>query len=90
MSCGVGHRRGSDPALLWLWYRPAAIALIQPLAWGPPYAEGAALKRPKKKKKNQTRREWAMLQGSRNCLLISNTFESIALFVRYSSMCRTS
>ena len=26
MSCGVGHRCGSDPALLWLWCRPAATA----------------------------------------------------------------
>ena len=44
MSCGVGHRHGSDLALLWLWGRPAATALIRPLAWEPPYAEGAALK----------------------------------------------
>ena len=42
---GIGCRRGLDPALLWLWHRPAAIALIQPLAWEPPYAMGAALKR---------------------------------------------
>ena len=33
MSCCVGCRQGSDLALLWLWCRPAAIALIQPLAW---------------------------------------------------------
>ena len=33
-----------DPALLWLWHRPAAIALIQLLAWEPPYAVSAALK----------------------------------------------
>jgi len=32
VSCGVGCRHGSDPALLWLWYRPEATALIQPLA----------------------------------------------------------
>ena len=38
-SCGVGHRHGSDPALLWLW--PAAAAPIGPLAWEPPYATGA-------------------------------------------------
>ena len=42
VSCGVGHRRSSDPALLWLWCRPAATALIQPLAWEPPYATGVA------------------------------------------------
>ena len=34
-----------DPALLWLWHRPAAAAPIQPLAWGPTYTTGAALKR---------------------------------------------
>ena len=33
-----------DPVLLWLWCRPAAAAHIQPLAWEPPYAAGAALK----------------------------------------------
>ena len=42
MSCGVGCRRGSDLALLWLWRRPAAAAQIQPLAWELPYAMGAA------------------------------------------------
>ena len=34
-----------DPALLWLWRRPAATAPIRPLAWEPPYAAGAALKK---------------------------------------------
>ena len=51
MSCGIGHRRGSDLALLWLWCRPAAIAPIEPLAWEPPYAAGVALKGQKTKKK---------------------------------------
>ena len=41
MACGL------DPALLWLWRRLAAVALIQPLAWELPYALGAALKRKK-------------------------------------------
>ena len=52
MSCGVGHRHGSDPALLWLWRRVAAPALIQPVAWESPYAMGTVqemAKRPKKK-----------------------------------------
>ena len=44
MSCGVGHRWGSDPTLLWLWWRPAAVAPVRPLAWEPPYAAGVALK----------------------------------------------
>ena len=54
MSCGVGRRGGSDLVLLWLWLWLAAIASLGPLAWEPPYAEGAALEkgeRPKKEKK---------------------------------------
>ena len=51
MSCGVGHRHGSDLALLWLWCSLTAVAPIGPLAWEPPYAVGAALKKQKKKKK---------------------------------------
>ena len=57
MSCGVGCSHGSDPALLWLWRRLAAIAPIRPLAWEPPYAAGAAqeiAKRQKKKKKKNS------------------------------------
>ena len=51
MSCGVGCRCGSDPELLCLWYRPAAIAPIRPLAWELPYASGVALTRQKQKQK---------------------------------------
>ena len=54
MSCGVGHRHGSDPTLLWLWCRPAATAPIRPLAWEPPYAVGAALEKKTKKKLTKT------------------------------------
>ena len=50
MSCGVGHRRGSDLAWLWLWRRPAAVALIRPLAWELTYAAGVVLKKKKRKK----------------------------------------
>ena len=45
VSCGVGHRHGSDPVLLWLWCRLAAVAPIRPLAWEPPYAESVALRK---------------------------------------------
>ena len=51
MSYDVGHRRGSDPALLWLWRRLAATATIRPLAWEPLYAEGAALEKAKSQNK---------------------------------------
>ena len=42
MSCFIGRRCGSDPELLWLWSRLAAVAPIKPLAREPPYAVGAA------------------------------------------------
>ena len=45
MSCGVGHRCGSYPELLWLSRRLAAAAPIPPLAYEFPYAAGAAFKR---------------------------------------------
>ena len=48
MSCGVGRRCGSDPALLWLGHRPAATALIRPLAGELPYAAGKKKKRKKR------------------------------------------
>ena len=53
MSCGVGRRLGSDLVLLWLCHRPAATALIRPLAWQPPYATRAALKGQKTKDKKK-------------------------------------
>ena len=54
MSCGVGHRHGSDPALLWLWHRPTATAPIRPLAWEHPNAMGVALEKTKRKKKSSS------------------------------------
>ena len=57
MSCGVGLRCGSDLALLWLWRRLAAVAPILPLAWEPPYAAGAAVKRQKDKRKKEKKKK---------------------------------
>ena len=45
-----------DPALLWLWRRPAATALIRHLAWETPYATGATLEKTNKQKKNKRKR----------------------------------
>ena len=89
MSCDIGCRCGLDPKLLWLWCRPAATALIWPLAWEPPCASGAALKREKKKKRIWEKRKqrccvaqqskvknWAndrMLALSRACPFLSWT-----------------
>ena len=62
MSCGVGHRRSSDPVLLWLWCRPAATAPIRPLAWELPYAMGAALKKIKRKKEKDNMTAYIFLE----------------------------
>ena len=82
MSCGVGCRRGSDSALLWLWRRPVATAPIRPLAWEPPYAEGAAqemAKRQKKKKK--------VLLETVRCSQIQNIISTISLWKQYYFLC---
>ena len=54
MRCAIDPGSGLDLTLLWQRQRAAATALIQPLAWEPPYATGVALKSKKKKKKNNT------------------------------------
>ena len=41
--------------MLWLWRRPAATALIRPLAWEPPYVAGAALEKAKRQTKQNKR-----------------------------------
>ena len=53
VSCGVNCSCGLDLALLWLYYKLAAIALIGPLTQVLPYATSAALKKQKKKKKKK-------------------------------------
>ena len=65
VSCGVGHRQSPDPELLWLRYRLAATVLIGPLAWEPPYASIASLKRQKGKEKEKATRA----MGSKKRLL---------------------
>ena len=67
MSCSIGHRYGSDLALLWLWHSPAAAAPIQPLAWELPYATGAAIKRFFKIIKKKLHNEVKSIQIIRVC-----------------------
>ena len=62
MSCGVGCRSSSDLVLLWLWCRLTATAPIRPLAWEPPYAVGAALKKNKRQKKKLL--QWSSRRGA--------------------------
>ena len=63
MYCCVGHRCCLDPALLWLWYRPATIAPIRPLDWEPPHALGASPKKTKRQKKRKEKNS----HGSSHC-----------------------
>ena len=74
MSYGVGCRHGLNPELLWLWPRLAAVALIGPLVWEPPYATGATLKSKKKKKKKVCLKE-GFLKKKKNTSLKSTGFE---------------
>ena len=56
VSCGGVCRHVLDPALLWLWYKPAAAASIQALAWELPYAACTAQKDKKTKTKTKTKK----------------------------------
>ena len=79
MSCGVGHRCGSDLSLLWLLYRLAVAALIQPPAWELPHPAGAALKRKRKKKKLAF-----LLTHTVNTVIALHVFLEIPVFIWYN------
>ena len=52
--------------MLLLWHRPAAVALILPLAWELPYAADVALKRKKKKERKKLEMvdmAWLKMEG---------------------------
>ena len=53
---------------MWLWHRPAAVALILSLAWEPPYAAGMALK---SKNRNKQKRYTVRLLIEELSFLIS-------------------
>ena len=76
MSYGVGHRCGLDMMLLWLWHKPAAAALIRPVAWEPPYATGAALKSTHTKKPTQT---WFVRTENLGSSLVAQWAKDLAL-----------
>ena len=60
MSYGIGCRCSWDPALLRLWHRLAATTPIEPLAWEPPYAAGAALEKAKRQKKKKKKKSFSI------------------------------
>ena len=77
VSCGVGRRRGSHPALLWLWYRPVAAAPIRSLAWEPPYAASAALKSNNNNNNNKKKIKIIPGLGSSRCGTVKMNLTSI-------------
>ena len=76
LSRGVCCRCGLGLALLWLWCRPTAAALIQPPAWELPYAAGVALKRQKKEKEKRKGGEATAFAFRRILLLYWDAVES--------------
>ena len=81
LSCGVGQRRGLDPALLWLWYRPATTALIRPLAWELPHAAGGTLKMQRKKKRPATIAQVKSLVLGRNSITVLHFTPALVVVV---------
>ena len=57
MSCSVDCQCGLNPMLLWLWYRPAAIALIQSLGLGSSIGQGCDPKKQEKKERKRGRKK---------------------------------
>ena len=83
MSCVLGHRRGLDPALLWLWQRLAAVAPIRRLAWEPPYAVGVTLKSKKQSKTKQnkkTSKEGTKISALMKTLLKNFKYRNLFIF----------
>ena len=70
MNCGVGCKCRLDPALLWLWHRPAAAVPIRPLTWGPPCATGVVLKRQNQKTKQNKKQTKKTIANLEKVLLI--------------------
>ena len=92
MSCGVGHRCGSDLALLWLWCRPVATVPIRPLAWEPSYATDAALKKQKRQKQTNKHEVQILYHDIQGALLGSSLFlffQSYTHHMRNASEYRT-
>ena len=66
--------------MLWLWHRPAAAALIQSLAWQPPYAARAALKGKKKKVLFQIEENKLLTKSSPRKLMQQSIMKIFLLF----------
>ena len=70
-----------DLTLHELWYRPAAVDMIHPLAWEPPYTMDGALKTKKKKKKKKKK--------NNGVCKISISCKNLSLLAKESLLTRT-
>ena len=74
------------PALLWLWCRPAAVALIGALAWESTYSTSAALKKTTKQNITSPTLSFTfynlLMVSMRNRVLNFNVIQSVSLFLR--------
>ena len=92
MSCGVGHRCGSDPELLQLWLWPAATALIQTPSLGTSICRGNSPRKwQKDKKKKKKKRKFQGVFLCQYCFFLNNlifhcqTFRIIQYFLIISN-----
>ena len=89
-----------DLALLWLWYRLVAVALMRPLAWELPYTSGTSLKsKTKTRQKQKTKQQQQKANSDRkiqhltcNCFSCSCPFDvwPVRILPRMVPLCRDS
>ena len=65
MSCGVGHRRGSDPTLLWPWLRLVATDPTEPPSLGTSICRKCGPKKTEKQKTKKKEKKKKKVQSSR-------------------------
>ena len=75
VSCGVDHRCGLYPSLLWLWCRPAAVAPNLTLSLGSSICHGCS---PEKAKQNKAKK----LTGLNICVLFICLFIYLFFYFR--------
>ena len=79
MSGGVGWSCGLDLVLLRLWRRPAATALIRPLAWELPHAVSLA-PRSKTNKQKQKKKPTKQQTTTKNPFIVIDSSISLSFF----------
>ena len=90
MSCCVGHRHGSDLALLCLWCRPAAVAPIGPLAWGEGREWGPKKKKKKKWNGNSQFNYWpSEVASKKQCFYLLVVSQHLKQLLKWKPKCKS-